>query len=87
MTPHEQVELKISQLREQLLADSPQLPTILSQIKMMLVKNEEVVTLLSEDQIAEVVNAAKHVSRIKLIEATVKSKTKKLKETELSDLM
>lgn len=88
MTPHEEVSLKMETLRSALLADTPQLPMILSQIKVYLSKNPEVVTLLSEEEIGEIVRSAQTVSRIKLVENATKSKGKKaLKDTELDDLM
>jgi len=88
MTPHQEVEIKMAGLRAALLADTPQLPTILSQIKMYLSKNPEVVTILSEDEIGEIVRAAQHTAKVKLVENAVKAKGKKaLKDTELEDLM
>lgn len=88
MTPHQEVEMKLAGLRAALLADTPQLPTILSQIKLYLSKNPEVVTILSEDEIGEIVRAAQAVAKVKLVENAVKSNRKKaLKDTELEDLM
>lgn len=83
-----EIEMKIAQLREQLLKDTPALPTILQQIKMYLSKNPEVVTLLSEEQIGEIVQAAQRVSQVKIVEAAMKGRGgKKLKDLELEDLM
>lgn len=87
MTEHEQVQEKIGQLRANLLADTPQLPIILQQIKVYLSKNEEVVTLLTEEEIGDIIRAAQAVSREKIVDSLMKKGGKKLKDTELEDLM
>lgn len=88
MTQHEEVQMKLEALKANLLEDTPQLPGILQQIRMYLGKNPEVVTLLSEEEIGEIVNASMFVAKTKLVEAAIKKpKTKKLADTDLSDLM
>ena len=89
--PHFPLELKMDALRQNLLADTPALPTILQDIRIYLSKHgEDAVLALSEEAIGQIVQASMQVSRTKLIESSIKSKsgkTKALKDIDLSDLM
>lgn len=56
MQTKEQIQEKITALQKALLDDTPQMPLLLRDIHSQLKQNPEVVTLLSEDEIAAIVS-------------------------------
>ena len=55
MTPHEQVKEKIESLQQIMISETPKLPTVLSEIRVLLKKFPQVVTVLEEEEIQKLV--------------------------------
>lgn len=78
---------KIEALQEAILSAHPQMPMLLRTIHKQLKEEPSNVTLLTEDQIASIVNGLKKVTKTELLTATLKKTTvKSLKNTTVDDL-
>ena len=87
MTPAEQCKQQVSELAAALHAQHPQMPTLLRQIHAALKKDPEVVTALSEDEIATIISGLKKHTGVELVAATMSKKSgKALKNLSLGDL-
>ena len=86
MTPHEQVKEKIESLAAIMVAETPRLPSVLSDIRILLNKNPDVVTLLDEEEINQLVNGMAVRANAKFAEVVVKTKRVSLKNTSVADL-
>lgn len=88
MNLSEQLKEKIISLQNSLLAQHPQLPTLLREIWKTLKENPEQVTLLSEEDIGVIVNGLKKQTNTEIVTAALKTKsnTKALKSISLADL-
>lgn len=90
MELHEQVKMKIDMLRNAMVKETPELPTILQQIRFMLGKDESCVMNLEESDIEAIVTASMVHSRTRIIEAAKAGKgsnKKSLKDLDVEDLM
>ncbi len=76
MTPHEQVKEKIESLQQIMIAETPKLPSVLQEIRVLLGKNPEVVTLLEEEDIGRLVAGLAQRANAKFAEAVVKTPRK-----------
>jgi hypothetical protein len=86
MTPHEQVKEKIESLAAIMISETPRLPSVLSDIRILLGKNPDVVTLLTEEEIGQLVNGMAVRANAKFAEVVVKTKRVSLKNTSVADL-
>ncbi len=86
MTPHEQVKEKIESLAAIMISETPRLPSVLSDIRILLGKNPDVVTLLSEEEIGQLVSGMAVRANAKFAEVVVKTKRVSLKNTSVADL-
>lgn len=84
MTPTEQVKERILTLEQSILESNPRLPTLLREIKLLLVKDPEIVTNLSEDDIGIIVSGLKKQTGVELLGAT--SSKKKSSKVGIDDL-
>jgi hypothetical protein len=87
MTPIEQLKEKVGSLQEALLASNPAMPVLLREIHQHLKQDEEVVTLLTEEEIGIIVSGLKKQTQTAILTVTAKKGTgKSLKKTTLADL-
>lgn len=86
MTPHEQVKEKIESLQQIMISETPKLPTVLSEIRVLLKKFPQVVTVLEEEEIQKLVAGLAQRANAKFAEATVKTPRKSLKNVSVNDL-
>lgn len=87
LTPHEECLEKIMSLQQVMIAETPKLPVVLGEIKRILLKNPEVATLLTEEDIGKLVAGLSVRANEKLAEATVKStRAKSVKNATVDDL-
>lgn len=84
MTPHEQVKEKIESLAAIMISETPRLPSVLSDIRILLGKNPDVVTLLTEEEIGQLVSGMAVRANAKFAEVVVK--TKKVSAKNLTSL-
>jgi hypothetical protein len=86
-TPHEECREKILSLQGIMIAETPKLPVVLGEIKRILLKNPEVATLLTEEEIGKLVAGLSARAGEKLAEAVVKStRAKSIKGATVDDL-
>jgi len=87
MTPIEQLKEKVLSLQTALLEAHPTMPVLLREIHNHLKQDEEVVTLLSEEEIGIIVQGLQKQTQTVIIEATLKKGPgKSLKKVTLADL-
>lgn len=87
MTPIEQLREKVATLQNALLTAHPSMPVLLRDIHNHLKQDEEIVTLLSEEEIGIIVNGLMKQTQTVIIAATMKKGTgKSLKKVTLDDL-
>lgn len=88
MTPIEQLKERVLTLQDALLKAHPSMPVLLRDIHNNLKQDEEIVTLLSEEEIGIIVNGLmKQTQTVILAEATKKaSGGKSLKKVTVADL-
>lgn len=87
MTPHEQIQANILQLREAMLSAYPEIPTLLQTIHRQLKEDPEVTTLLTEGEIATIVDGLKRQKSTELVTKTSSAaKTSRIKNTTVDDL-
>jgi hypothetical protein len=86
MTPHEQIKEKIESIQQIMIAETPKLPTVLSEIRALLGKNPEVVTLLTEEEHAALFAGLTKRANAKFAEAVVKTKKVSVKNLTPMDL-
>lgn len=87
MTPHEQIQNNILQLREALVSAYPQIPSLLQTIHRQLKADPEVTTLLTEEEISIVVNGLKRQTATELVTKTSSAaKTSRIKSVTADDL-
>lgn len=87
MTPIEQIQENILNLQGMLEQQLPEFPVLLRDIHRQLKKDESLVTLLSEDEIASIVSGlSKQTSIVITTAATKKAKGKSIKSMTLADL-
>ena len=87
MNLSEQISEKILQLKESLLSQHPQMPSLLRDIHKTLKENPDCVTLLSEEEVGVIVNGLKRQTQTEIATAAIKSTPKKsLKSLTLADL-
>lgn len=92
MTTHyESIQLKLADLQQQLLSQHPGMPTLLRDIHSQLKQNPETVTLMTEDEIAIVVQGLSKQTMTHLSGSVMKSTksataTKALKKVSTDDL-
>ncbi len=86
MTPTEQVKERILSLEQTILESNPRLPILLREIKLLLVKDPEIVTNLSEEDIGIIVSGLKKQVGVELLGATTASAKKKSSKIGLDDL-
>jgi len=83
MTPADQVREQLASLEEALNAKTPNLPTLLRVIHGQLKKDPEIVTLLSEEECATLVNGLKEHTKIQIsVTAAKKGGGKKVRARE-----
>lgn len=89
-TQHEIITAKISELKEKLLANHPQMPVLLREIHKVLKEDPATVTLLDEDAICTIINGLEKQTNTSIVQSmTTKSsaaKTKALKNVTSDDL-
>ena len=87
MTPLEQIQEKIITLGDMLKQQLPAFPTVLRDIHSHLKKDEEIVTLLSEEEIAIIVSGLSRQTKVTITTAAKKAASNKtLKNVTLADL-
>lgn len=88
MTPAEQMTEKLLSLQEALTSAQPQLPSLLREIHTTLRKDPDLVTALTDEQIAVVVSALKKQTATEIVSSASKktSSTKALKNIGVIDL-
>lgn len=87
MTPLEQLQEKVGSLQTALLEAHPRMPVLLKEIHNNLKQDEELVTLLSEDEIAIIVQGLQKQTNTTILLSVAKKGTgKSLKKTTLADL-
>jgi len=82
----EQLKCNISELQESLLAQHPQMPTLLHTIWKALKENPDQVTLLEEEEIQIIVNGLKKQTSTEIAVAALKSSKKGTSKIGLADL-
>jgi hypothetical protein len=82
----EQVKEKITALESALLSSHPTMPTLLREIHKILKDDPEVVTLLSEPDIAIIVSGLKRQTNTEITTSLLKTKTKSLKNVSVDDM-
>ena len=85
MTPAEQLKEKVTALQEALLAAHPTMPVLLRDIHQQLKADEEIVTVLSDEEIGIIVNGLQKQTQTVIINSIVKKGAGKKKIT-LADL-
>jgi DNA polymerase III psi subunit len=87
MTPHEIISLKIAELSEAILANHPQMPTLLRDIHRNLSIDPENVTLLTPQQVSVIVSGlSKQTQTIITTSILSGSKGKSLKKISVDDI-
>lgn len=88
MTPIEQLKEKVLSLQNALLTAHPSMPVLLRDIHNNLKADEEIVTLLSEEDIGIIVSGLQKQTQTVIIAATMKkgNGSKSLKKVTLDDL-
>lgn len=87
MTIPADLEEKLTALEAALLNAHPTLPSLLKQIHTQLKNDPAIVTILTEEQIAVIVNGLKKQTQVELVTSSLKkSTTKALKYTTVDDL-
>lgn len=87
MTPAEQLSEKVLSLQTALLTAHPSMPVLLREIHMNLKQDEEIVTLLSEEEIGIIVQGLARQTQTVIMATVIKKGTgKSLKKTTLADL-
>jgi pyocin large subunit-like protein len=87
MTPIDQLREKVLTLQNALLTAHPSMPVLLREIHQNLKADEELVTLLTEEEIGVIVNGLQKQTQTTIIAAITKKGTgKSLKKTTLADL-
>lgn len=89
LTQHEIISGKIAELQESILKSHPQMPILLREIHFTLKNDPAVVTLLSEEEIATIVNGLQRQTNTYIANAMISAKGAKksaLKNTSAADL-
>jgi len=93
LTSLEQLQEKISRMQSMMIADNPNFETLLREIHITLHKNEDLVHMISEEEIGKIVSGLAKKERVVIAEAMSKSKQGKtskgdvaLKNLSLDDL-
>lgn len=87
MTIPADLEEKLTNLEQALLNAHPALPSLLKQIHTQLKNDPAIVTILTEEQIAVIVNGLKKQTQVELVTSSLKkAPTKALKYTTVDDL-
>lgn len=87
MTPLEQIQSNILELQSALQEAHPRLPRLLQEIHAQLKNEPDVVTVLSEEEIAVIIAGLSRQTNTSLIaKSSSASKTKRLAATSLDDL-
>ena len=87
MNIQEQIQAKLQEIDEILISQAPGLPTLLRTIHTQLKKDQELVTLLSEEECSILVRGLKEHTKIELACTAMKSKPRKaLKNMTVDDL-
>lgn len=86
MTPAEQLKEQVLSLQAALLEAHPQMPTLLQQIHKQLRADPALVTVLSEEDIAIVVQGLSKIQMTTIATAVAKNGTKSLKSITVGDL-
>lgn len=86
MTPEFDVKEKIQQLKDALMQQHPQMPTLLHSIHSTLRKQPEVVTLLDDAEIGTLITALKKQTGVELVAKVSKPKAGSLKRISVDDL-
>lgn len=81
----DELHKRIETLKESLLANDPQMPTLLAQIHQNLIKYPDLVHLLKEEEIGLIVKGLERHTQITIL-AEVKTSAKKLKNVD-ADMM
>lgn len=85
MTPAEQIKEKILHLEQQLNSNAPDFPNLLRTIHTQLQKDEELVTLLTEGEIAIITDGLSKKTKIDIVTTSAKQ-TKSMSRITLDDL-
>lgn len=88
MTPHEQIQQSISELQNALIGQNPRMPLILREIHSKLKNEPHVVTLLTEDEIHNIVLGLEKQTTSHIVSSMAKPKSPKaaLKNVTTDDL-
>ena len=78
-----EVQEKLGELEEALLNRSPEMPTILRTLHRQLKRDEELVTLLVDEECAILVNGLKKQTATNIATNVVKKKTKAMKDMQV----
>ena len=78
-----EVQEKLGELEEALLNRSPEIPTILRTLHRQLKRDEELVTLLVDEECAILVNGLKKQTATNIATNVVKKKTKAMKDMQV----
>lgn len=82
-----EIQNKLAELEQQLLDDSPEMPTLLRTIHKELKADPDVVTILTEEECAILVRGLKKQTKTEIVTAAIKSTSKKsLKNISVNDL-
>lgn len=87
MTPHQLIQLKISELQAAILGTLPNMPTLLREIHQNLRADPEIVTLLSPPEVAIIVSGLSKQTQTTITTQVLSgSKGKSLKKVSLDDI-
>lgn len=82
----QQMQFKIQQLQQMLLTSHPQMPVLLREIHTQLLKDEELVYLLKEEEISVIVNGLEKQSQVKIVAELASGKAGTAKKKSLSNI-
>jgi hypothetical protein len=86
ITEIELVRMRLLELKEQLLAAAPSMPTLLRDIRKQLQNSPECVTALTEEEINIIVSSAEKLATIQLAQTVTKSATSKATKNALRNI-
>jgi hypothetical protein len=87
MTPHQIIQLKITELQEALISSHPSMPTLLRDIHQSLKQDPDVVTILSAEEVAIIVSGLSKQTQTTIATSILSgSKGKSLKKISVDDI-
>lgn len=83
---HDQIKQRLGYLEEALLAQDPRMKDHLKEIHKLMITHEELVHLLTDEEIAKIMSAQQVVTNTTLVAATTGSKAKSTANKKLANL-